>query len=469
MLVTLAFGALGVCLLFILYVRSRREPNVVAFFHPYCNAGGGGERVLWCAINAMIEEYGSKNKDLRFVVYTGDRDARPEQILAKARRCFNLDAERVEFVYLRTRFLVDAKYYPVFTMICQALGGFVLGLEAVLKLCPGVFIDSMGYAFTLPLFSLAGSKVACYVHYPTISCDMIGVVDSGEAAHNNARWIASSSTLSSLKKTYYKIFARIYGCCGWASSVVMVNGSWTMGHIKQLWVYSQPRVVFPPCNVEQFLELGGASEDQSRTLPEELLERDRRCQILSVGQIRPEKNYRLQLDALALIKERMLEAPEDKRITVNLVIVGGCRNEDDENRVKELKEYSSQLGLIEGEDIQWHLNAPFDALCQHLKKSLIGFHSMWNEHFGIAVVDGLASGNIMVAHNSGGPKLDIVQQKYGFLASTPEEYADKVVEILRLTPSERASYRTRARAHAKKFSEANFASEWNDALKPIMI
>ena len=25
----------------------------VAFFHPYCNAGGGGERVLWCAIRAL--------------------------------------------------------------------------------------------------------------------------------------------------------------------------------------------------------------------------------------------------------------------------------------------------------------------------------------------------------------------------------------------------------------------------------
>lgn len=25
----------------------------VAFFHPYCNAGGGGERVLWCAIRSL--------------------------------------------------------------------------------------------------------------------------------------------------------------------------------------------------------------------------------------------------------------------------------------------------------------------------------------------------------------------------------------------------------------------------------
>lgn len=25
----------------------------VGIFHPYCNAGGGGERVLWCSIRAL--------------------------------------------------------------------------------------------------------------------------------------------------------------------------------------------------------------------------------------------------------------------------------------------------------------------------------------------------------------------------------------------------------------------------------
>lgn len=28
----------------------------VGIFHPYCNAGGGGERVLWCAIRALQEK-----------------------------------------------------------------------------------------------------------------------------------------------------------------------------------------------------------------------------------------------------------------------------------------------------------------------------------------------------------------------------------------------------------------------------
>lgn len=27
--------------------------HVFGFFHPYCNAGGGGERVLWLSINAL--------------------------------------------------------------------------------------------------------------------------------------------------------------------------------------------------------------------------------------------------------------------------------------------------------------------------------------------------------------------------------------------------------------------------------
>ena len=33
------------------------KPVVIGFFHPYCNAGGGGERVLWVAIRAIQSRY----------------------------------------------------------------------------------------------------------------------------------------------------------------------------------------------------------------------------------------------------------------------------------------------------------------------------------------------------------------------------------------------------------------------------
>ena len=38
-------------------VSEGRGIKVVGFFHPYCNAGGGGERVLWVAIRALQKRY----------------------------------------------------------------------------------------------------------------------------------------------------------------------------------------------------------------------------------------------------------------------------------------------------------------------------------------------------------------------------------------------------------------------------
>ena len=53
----------------------------------------------------------------------------------------------------------------------------VAGWEALTSLVPDVYVDSMGYAFTMPLFRyLGGCMVASYVHYPTVSTDMLSVV-----------------------------------------------------------------------------------------------------------------------------------------------------------------------------------------------------------------------------------------------------------------------------------------------------
>uniref|UniRef100_A0A915PBD5 ALG11 mannosyltransferase N-terminal domain-containing protein n=2 Tax=Meloidogyne floridensis TaxID=298350 RepID=A0A915PBD5_9BILA len=62
-----------------LYIRKKRISDTFAFFHPYCDACGGGERVLWLALNAMHENF----PDLNFIVYTGDIDRTPQEILGK--------------------------------------------------------------------------------------------------------------------------------------------------------------------------------------------------------------------------------------------------------------------------------------------------------------------------------------------------------------------------------------------------
>ena len=53
---------------------------------------------------------------------------------------------------------------------------YLLTAEALAAHRPEVFFDTVGYAFGYPLARLAGAKVAAYVHYPTISTDMIARV-----------------------------------------------------------------------------------------------------------------------------------------------------------------------------------------------------------------------------------------------------------------------------------------------------
>lgn len=116
--------------------------------------------------------------DVDFVIYTGDQGVTGEQIVDGARRRFNIHLPRpVRFIYLKHRLLVEASLYPHFTLLGQSIGSLLLGWEALTAFTPDLYIDSMGYAFTLPVFRyLGGCRVASYVHYPTISTDMLSVV-----------------------------------------------------------------------------------------------------------------------------------------------------------------------------------------------------------------------------------------------------------------------------------------------------
>ena len=57
------------------------------------------------------------------------------------------------------------------------------------------------------------------------------------------------------------------------------------------------------------------------------------------------------------------------------------------------------------------------------------------EHFGISIVEMLAAGCLVVAHNSAGPKEDIIQQDQ-HLAITEDEYFEKILSLRKLSPSE---------------------------------
>ncbi|EDV24914.1 uncharacterized protein TRIADDRAFT_50291 [Trichoplax adhaerens] len=431
---------------------------IVGFFHPYCNAGGGGERVLWCAIRAIQEVYPGAH----CVVYSGDCDAKPQDILRKVKQRFNINLKRdVEFKFLRKRQLVEASSYPFFTLLGQSLGSILLGWEA-LRLCvPDIYIDSMGYAFTLPLFRYIGCcSIGCYVHYPTISVDMLSVVSSRRPGFNNASFISNSKLLSSIKILYYYIFALLYGLVGSSAHVIMVNSSWTKNHILALWKKPlSTSVVYPPCDTKTFqqfpiTEFPEVNDKQQLT-------------IVSIAQFRPEKDHPLQIRSF----HRFLQAlSQEEKKRYGLILIGSCRNDEDLARVNKLKVLCDELKIVDY--VKFELNVSFEKLQERLSNATIGLHTMWNEHFGIGVVECMAAGAVTLAHNSGGPKMDIVKdwqgQPTGLLAENEEQYATAMKEIFEMSTKERMDLRLRAReSAAARFSEDVFNTSFIRAVQPL--
>lgn len=93
---------------------------------------------------------------------------------------------------------------------------------------------------------------------------------------------------------------------------------------------------------------------------------------------------------------------------------------------------------------------------------------MWNEHFGIGIVEMMAAGLIVVAHRSGGPQSDIVVRyngnDTGFLAHTVDEYAESIYEALIMPQSKAIELRKNAQASAGRFSDEVFSVSFKEAI-----
>ncbi len=95
-------------------------------------------------------------------------------------------------------------------------------------------------------------------------------------------------------------------------------------------------------------------------------------------------------------------------LSLTLLMFGSIRNEEDERYVQQLQAKIDSLALQS--TVKICTNQSYDVIQFFLSIAQIGLHTMWNEHFGISVVEMMAAGLLTVAHNSGGPKEDIMSQ-----------------------------------------------------------
>ncbi|KAF3313618.1 asparagine-linked glycosylation protein [Orbilia oligospora] len=403
--------------------------TIVGFFHPYCNAGGGGERVLWAAIHANQLH----SPHILNVVYTGDQ-ATKSTILSNVQTRFDihLNPSLVQFIHLQKRHLVSSSAWPRFTLLGQSLGSIFLALEAFGMLVPDIYIDSMGYAFTVLLAKkVFGIPTAAYAGS---GIDVVVANSSWTAGHLNSLWRGRQEGGSAAPK--------FDG--GLAAAIKWISGRQKKGDIE---------VLFPPCAVKKLAEkvsIGKKRDDA----------------ILYIAQFRPEKNHILVLQAF----EKFLKSAPEELKNTKLVLVGTVREDQDERKVYELRLLAHELQV--DNNVVFVTNAPWGDVIGWLGKASVGVNAMWNEHFGIGVVEYQAAGLIGVVHDSGGPKLDIVVEvdglRTGYHATTAEEFAQGFKEALSLSDEGTVAMRERARRSSLRFSEEIFEEQWNRVMDTLL-
>jgi glycosyltransferase involved in cell wall biosynthesis len=151
---------------------------------------------------------------------------------------------------------------------------------------------------------------------------------------------------------------------------------------------------------------------------------DKNSFIESIG-----KRRNIVLTVSRFSREKRIETIIDIAKNVNegeFIIVGSLVDND---------YYIYLKRIIEKErvhNIRLQPNISFEELHSLRTKSKVYLHPMPHEHFGISIVEAMASGCVPIVHRSGGPWHDILEHKevYGYAYSSVAEAAAKIKMLL---------------------------------------
>lgn len=376
-------------------IEDPQRKILYGFFHPYANNGGGGERVLWQAVYATLI---ANDRNIA-IIYTVNMEE-PVHIINKAKEKFNIDidATRVVFIYLR-KFskMIDNNYWKHFTLAGQLFGSMMLSLEAMFEVSPDIWVDTIGLPGSYFLVRLILKiPILAYVHYPVLQQDMFNKLKFSSAKDLIKFRPSLDDVKSVVKFLYWDILYYTYVYLGSQVDITLTNGTWTNNHMKKIWfinrgIGSLLETLYPPCNTEAI------------EMPDTTIERENK--IIYIAQFRPEKRHDLVLQQYSEFLKLFKASKQPIKNLPTLLFLGSCRTADDTATLESIKQLVTELDLVSY--VEFIIDCSYSEIQFQLSKVKFGLNSMWNEHFGIGVVEYLAAGVIPISHASAGPLLDI--------------------------------------------------------------
>ena len=123
---------------------------------------------------------------------------------------------------------------------------------------------------------------------------------------------------------------------------------------------------------------------------------------------------------LRIWKKILPKIPRDSKFW----LLGTVRDEDDQRILEQLKDLAKKLDIENS--VEFKIGKPRPEIVEIFSQAKVAVHTMRNEHFGIAIVELMASGIVTIAHKSAGPLYDIIggtETPVGYLAENENEYA----------------------------------------------
>ena len=215
------------------------------------------------------------------------------------------------------------------------------------------------------------------------------------------------------------------------SKIILVNSRFIQ-HIVESSLHVKATVINPPVDVQYFSQSGNNQQ--------------RKDTIVTVSGYSPKRHLE-QIPAIA------------SHTKIGKFLIIGKTDEYSHTTIRKLEAIIKKLNLENR--VELLMNVPRLKLKELLAEAKIYLHAMPNEHFGTAIVEAMASGCIPVVHKSGGPWMDILDQKqgeYGYAYVSPKEVSQHIALLLEKEPL-RKELSQRAINRSLKYDASIFADK----------
>jgi alpha-1,2-mannosyltransferase len=277
-----------------------------------------------------------------------------------------------------------------------------------------IVINTHGDA--LPYRISGATPYLLYLHFPTFLMS------------STASYASNKYRKSLFWRAYFKPYTLITQSLAMraitGSSLILTNSAFSREAIREAFTNVHPYVLYPPVDTERF------SHAYSQTI------NAREAKVLVVARFSPEKQIENAIKVAHLL---------GRNIKFHIV---GSLTPANRSYFKMLQNMIESYGLTQ--IVTLTPNASNEELIDAMSKSMIYFHTMIGEHFGVSIVEAMAAGLIPVVPAYGGCS-EIVPSEYQY--HTLQEAAEYIAKYAKIADDQK---RIQMHEIARQFSPDNF-------------